>query len=188
MVYLGVIFPKVGQSGPSDGILRGLADKNTPSATFRINHLPRPMAWHSGCNRPWHRIVKNSANPQNNMFNQTQIQPGNPTSTAAVVQREDFRSVRLSGSASRLERQIAPRADQHRCPSCHSIIYSRRHALCGVCSQPLPGEFLFSIPEARRIEQLMETERVQHRQWLAAKDDVTRVYFGSCCVRQCNVP
>ncbi|MHC1768506.1 MAG: hypothetical protein AB9869_30220 [Verrucomicrobiia bacterium] len=54
---------------------------------------------------------------------------------------------------------------EHRCPACGSIIYSRRHRLCGVCSQPLPNEFLFTASEARQVKALLEAERARHRQW-----------------------
>lgn len=54
---------------------------------------------------------------------------------------------------------------EHRCPACGSIIYSRRHRMCGVCSQPLPEEFLFTVFEARQVKALLETERARHRQW-----------------------
>src|SRR5438552_7719669 len=54
-----------------------------------------------------------------------------------------------------------------KCPHCGSIIYSRRHRLCGVCDRQLPGEFLFSAQEAERIEALLRAERVRHRRWLS---------------------
>ena len=66
-----------------------------------------------------------------------------------------------------LARQIAPNHLEHRCPVCRSIIYSRRHRLCGVCSRPLPEESLFTPSEARRIEKLIESERERHKRWLA---------------------
>jgi hypothetical protein len=53
-----------------------------------------------------------------------------------------------------------------KCPECASIIYSRRHRLCGVCSQPLPEHLLFNMREAQRVTQLLEQERMRHRQWL----------------------
>ena len=53
------------------------------------------------------------------------------------------------------------------CPACRSIIYSRRHRLCGVCARPLPEQFLFSHDEAVRIEELIDLERQRHRRWLA---------------------
>jgi hypothetical protein len=53
-----------------------------------------------------------------------------------------------------------------RCPECQSVIYSRRHRLCGVCNQPLPDHLLFSVMEARRVEDLLRTERSRHRQWM----------------------
>jgi hypothetical protein len=46
------------------------------------------------------------------------------------------------------------------------VIYSRRHRLCGVCNQPLPDHLLFNVIEARRVEDLLRTERDRHRQWM----------------------
>jgi hypothetical protein len=57
------------------------------------------------------------------------------------------------------------------CPACGSIIYSRRHLLCGVCAHPLPPEARFPDGEASRIELLVEMERDRHRQWLAHVSD-----------------
>lgn len=74
---------------------------------------------------------------------------------------------RIESAGAHLVREIAPAPVVHRCPSCRSIVYSRRHRLCGVCSQPLPESFLFPVSEARRITQLLEAERQQHRRWLA---------------------
>lgn len=54
-----------------------------------------------------------------------------------------------------------------RCPACGSIVYSRRHRLCGACSQLLPEEFLFTVEESHRIESLMSAERQRHRAWLS---------------------
>jgi hypothetical protein len=66
-----------------------------------------------------------------------------------------------------LDRPLAPSQGEHRCPCCQSIIYSRRHKLCGVCNRPLPAELLFSETEARRIAALLRREKQRHRQWLA---------------------
>ncbi len=94
-----------------------------------------------------------------------QIRPEVMVSETAFGARRE-----LSGSPSApptLVREIAPRRSEHRCPQCQSIVYSRRHRLCGVCSEPLPEEFLFSTTEARRIEELIESDRQRHRRWLA---------------------
>ena len=65
-----------------------------------------------------------------------------------------------------LVRQIAePRSDL-RCPGCRGVIYTRRHKLCGVCGEELPGELLFSESQALRIEGLLKSEREQHRAWM----------------------
>ena len=54
----------------------------------------------------------------------------------------------------------------HRCPSCKSPVYSRRHQTCGVCGDNLPRECLFTLDEVERVDALMRTERERHRQWL----------------------
>jgi hypothetical protein len=53
-----------------------------------------------------------------------------------------------------------------RCPFCDSIIYSRRHKLCGVCASELPEDCLFSFIQAKSVEQTVEQERQRHRAWL----------------------
>ncbi|MBM3840966.1 MAG: hypothetical protein FJ398_24025 [Verrucomicrobia bacterium] len=78
----------------------------------------------------------------------------------------------LAGEIARLERQpwarkLAAHAPGLRCPHCDSIVYSRRHKLCGVCSRPLPDNFAFSVEEARRLEKILSNERMRHRSWLA---------------------
>ena len=55
---------------------------------------------------------------------------------------------------------------ERRCPNCDSLIYSRRHKLCGVCAEPLPASILFSEEQAERIESLLDEERQRHRMWL----------------------
>ena len=66
-----------------------------------------------------------------------------------------------------LTHPISPIVAASRCPTCHSIIYSRRHQLCGVCGRPLPEQCLFPVSEALRIQGLLTTEKQRHRQWLA---------------------
>jgi hypothetical protein len=63
-------------------------------------------------------------------------------------------------------RNAGARRGPVRCPECDSIIYSRRHRLCGVCSQPLPEELLFNTREAMRVEALVTAERIRHRKWM----------------------
>src|SRR3954467_3379798 len=70
----------------------------------------------------------------------------------------------------RIRCDVSPRlksADRDcRCPSCGSIVYSRRHEICSVCGEHLPESCRFTQREARRIESLFETERARHRGWL----------------------
>ena len=55
---------------------------------------------------------------------------------------------------------------ERRCPHCNSVIYSRRHKLCGVCAEPLPAACLFSMEQAQSVKSLMNEERERHRVWL----------------------
>ena len=65
-----------------------------------------------------------------------------------------------------LVRQVGTARKPARCPECDAVVYSRRHRLCGVCNQPLPDHLLFNVMEAARIEQLLQRERLRHRQWM----------------------
>lgn len=62
-------------------------------------------------------------------------------------------------------RGVRAQADR-RCPHCDSVIYSRRHKLCGVCAEPLPEECLFSNEQAQSVRSLVQEERDRHRVWL----------------------
>ena len=77
------------------------------------------------------------------------------------------RRVDADGSAVLLSRQLTSTLLGARCPHCNSIIYSRRHKLCGVCSQSLPEDYLFSETEARRIESILRTEQSRHKKWMS---------------------
>jgi len=60
--------------------------------------------------------------------------------------------------------------EQH-CPSCNSIIYSRRQSRCGVCEQVLPERLLFSSAEAEKVDVLLRTERQRHKAWVTRIED-----------------
>ena len=47
---------------------------------------------------------------------------------------------------------------EFRCPNCHSLIYSRKNKICGVCEQPLPKEFWMSDAEKTFWKQEMDKE------------------------------
>src|SRR5258706_9465543 len=84
------------------------------------------------------------------------------TQNDLAVYTVQIHSVRSLGSV----RQFGAGRRPARCPECRSIIYSRRHRLCGVCGEPLPEDLLFTAMEAQRVERLLQTERIQHRKWL----------------------
>jgi predicted nucleic acid-binding Zn ribbon protein len=65
-----------------------------------------------------------------------------------------------------LTRQIARPQPHLRCPTCKSILYARRHKLCGVCGEALPQTMLFSDAESFRIKSMLTKEQQRHRNWL----------------------
>ncbi|MBM3840330.1 MAG: hypothetical protein FJ398_20680 [Verrucomicrobia bacterium] len=64
------------------------------------------------------------------------------------------------------ERRLTKEAADGDCPHCGSIVYSRRHKLCGLCGRDLPEEFLFSSAESQRLESLLRIEQARHRAWM----------------------
>ena len=62
-------------------------------------------------------------------------------------------------------RGVTAQPERH-CPHCGSLVYSRRHKLCGVCAEPLPVTCLFSMEQSQRVEVLLQEERAAHRHWL----------------------
>jgi predicted nucleic acid-binding Zn ribbon protein len=68
-------------------------------------------------------------------------------------------------------RHIAHQEPYGWCPECNSIIYTRRHRLCGVCGEELPEELLFSVMEASRVKELLRNEQHRHRVWMARRED-----------------
>ncbi len=69
------------------------------------------------------------------------------------------------GPAAQLIR-VGVNPSARRCPSCNSLVYSRRHNQCGACGQTLPASCLFSTDEAERVDALLRMERERHRVWL----------------------
>ena len=55
---------------------------------------------------------------------------------------------------------------ERHCPLCDSIVYSRRHRLCGVCGEVLPEDCLFTATEAESVEMVLRAERRRYRAWL----------------------
>lgn len=55
---------------------------------------------------------------------------------------------------------------ERHCPSCRSIVYTRRHGLCGACGESLPEDCRFTAAEAQNVAMLVRTERQRHREWL----------------------
>jgi len=65
-----------------------------------------------------------------------------------------------------LSSRIGVNLTEQHCPSCNSIVYSRRHSRCGVCEQELPKNLLFNSAEAEKLDALLTSERQRHKAWL----------------------
>lgn len=65
-----------------------------------------------------------------------------------------------------LVRQITRPKPHLRCPECNSILYARRHKLCGVCGKELPETLLLTHTEASQVKELLNAERQKHRDWM----------------------
>ncbi|MBI4660526.1 MAG: hypothetical protein HY735_16945 [Verrucomicrobia bacterium] len=75
-----------------------------------------------------------------------------------------------------ISRRLTEEPAESRCPHCDSIIYSRRHKLCGLCGQALPEELRFSASEVERLENILRTEQQRHRVWM--KRNALSVFAG----------
>jgi hypothetical protein len=81
---------------------------------------------------------------------------------------EENRALPAIGSEGQfLSSRVGVTLGERRCPSCNSVVYSRRHSRCGVCERELPESCQFSRAEVERLEALLEAERRRHRAWLS---------------------
>lgn len=71
-----------------------------------------------------------------------------------------------------LSSRIGVRLREQRCPSCNSIVYTRRHYRCGVCERALPESLLFTSDEAEKVNLLLRNERQRHKAWLTRVEAV----------------
>src|SRR5256885_5449679 len=83
-----------------------------------------------------------------------------------VTMRTSIQTLPVSSGHQNLFPRIGVEPNERHCPSCDSVVYSRRHRLCGVCGQVLPDGCLFTVSEAQNVEMLLRTERQRHRAWL----------------------
>ena len=54
---------------------------------------------------------------------------------------------------------------EFRCPNCHSLIYSRKNKICGVCEKPLPKELLMSDAEIAFWKKEMDQEEKREKEF-----------------------
>src|SRR5213075_1738194 len=88
------------------------------------------------------------------------------TLTIRLSVRSQHGEPRVSFDARFLSSRIGVHLREQRCPSCNSVVYTRRHNRCGVCEQVLPESFLFTSDEAERVKSLLRVERQRHQVWL----------------------
>jgi hypothetical protein len=91
-------------------------------------------------------------------------------SATKIILQRNLQDAWLQGRATPLVRHLVEPRPGFRCPECRSIIYARRHRLCGVCGTELPQAVLFSAVECARVEAVLKLERERHRQWMHKPD------------------
>src|SRR2546425_10643840 len=84
--------------------------------------------------------------------------------------RSDTPTVSFDGQFLSSRIGVWPR--EQRCPSCNSVVYSRRHNRCGVCERELPESFLFNSAEAGKVDALLRAERQRHKAWLMKREEI----------------
>ncbi len=85
---------------------------------------------------------------------------------ASVCEIKSWESAEFEvGHVEAFARGVRLQRERH-CPHCNSVVYSRRHKLCGSCGEVLPEECMFSAQEAQSVEVLLNEERDRHRKWL----------------------
>ncbi len=84
----------------------------------------------------------------------------------AVLCEFDTTSYTAPGSVPAFYARVGAPVQKRHCPFCQSLIYSRRHKLCGVCSEELPQQFLFSPEQSESVSSIVRDERQRHRAWL----------------------
>lgn len=87
------------------------------------------------------------------------------TAETAIQARAEPVDWSKNGNAVAYTRSLVSDTKPLRCPSCESIVYSRRSQWCGACGEKLPSEYQFSPSEAQRIENLLRVERERYRKW-----------------------
>ena len=53
---------------------------------------------------------------------------------------------------------------QLKCPKCGSLIYSRRHPVCGRCGEKLPESLMFSPVVRKKVDEIVEQDR-KREEW-----------------------
>ena len=61
-------------------------------------------------------------------------------------------------------------AGRHRCPKCSSLVYSRKSLACGICGLPLPEEFRLPEQERTLLAEMLQAERLRHKEWLSRRE------------------
>jgi hypothetical protein len=53
---------------------------------------------------------------------------------------------------------------QLKCPKCGSVIYSRRHPVCGRCGAKLPDSLMFNPAVRKKVDEMIEQDR-KREEW-----------------------
>jgi len=61
---------------------------------------------------------------------------------------------------------------EFKCPKCQSIIYSRRHKVCGNCGAVLPQNLLLTKAQIKALDKQLAEEKKRAREFNLPSDSV----------------
>jgi hypothetical protein len=61
---------------------------------------------------------------------------------------------------------------EFRCPNCHSLVYSGKNKICGVCEKPLPKKLLMSAAEIIFWKKEMDQEEKREKEYRQQINDL----------------
>jgi predicted nucleic acid-binding Zn ribbon protein len=61
---------------------------------------------------------------------------------------------------------------EFKCPHCQSIIYSRRHKVCGTCGVALPKDLLLTPAQIQKLDKERAREKKRSREFNLPSDSL----------------
>jgi hypothetical protein len=61
---------------------------------------------------------------------------------------------------------------EFKCPNCQSVIYSRRHKVCGQCGAELPKDLLLTTAQVEALDKQRAAEKKRAREFKLPSDSL----------------